>query len=62
MKQRLDKLMLARGLVGSRSEAENWIRLGCVRVGGQTAAKPGLFVDESASIELAASERYVSRA
>ena len=62
MKQRLDKLMLARGLVGSRSEAENWIRLGRVRVGGQTAAKPGLFVDESASIELAVSERYVSRA
>ena len=62
MKQRLDKLMLARGLVGSRSEAENWIRLGRVRVGGQTAAKPGLFVDESAPIELAVSERYVSRA
>ena len=62
MKQRLDKLMLARGLVGSRSEAENWIRLGRVRVGGWVAAKPGLFVDESAPIELAASERYVSRA
>lgn len=62
MKQRLDKLMLAHGLVGSRSEAENWIRLGRVRVGGRVAAKPGLFVDESASIELAASERYVSRA
>ena len=62
MKQRLDKLMLARGLVGSRSEAENWIRLGRVRVGGRVVAKPGLFVDESASIELAASERYVSRA
>ena len=62
MKQRLDKLMLARGLVGSRSEAENWIRLGRVRVDGQTLAKPGLFVDESAPIELAASERYVSRA
>ena len=50
MKQRLDKLMLARGLVGSRSEAGNWIRLGRVRVGGRAAAKPGLFVDESASI------------
>ena len=62
MKQRLDKLMLARGLVGSRSEAENWIRLGRVRVGGRAAAKPGLFVDESAPIELAALERYVSRA
>ena len=54
--------MLAHGLVGSRSEAENWIRLVRVRVGGRVAAKPGLFVDESASIELAASERYVSRA
>lgn len=62
MKQRLDKLMLARGLVGSRSEAENWIRLGRVRVGGRVAAKPGLFVDESAPIELMTSERYVSRA
>ena len=62
MKQRLDKLMLSRGLVGSRSEAENWIRLGRERVGGRAAAKPGLFVDESAPIELAASERYVSRA
>ena len=58
----MDKLILARGVVGSRSEAENWIRLGRVRVGGQTAAKPGLFVDESAPIELAVSERYVSRA
>ena len=62
MKQRLDKLMLARGLVGSRSEAENWIRLGRVCVGGRAVVKPGLFVDESAPIELAASERYVSRA
>ena len=62
MKQRLDKLMLARGLVGSRSEAENWIRLGRVRVGRRAATKPGLFVDESVSIELTAPERYVSRA
>ena len=62
MKQRLDKLILARGLVSSRSEAENWIRLGRVRVGGRTAVKPGLFVNESAPIELMASERYVSRA
>ena len=58
----MDKLILARGLVGSRSEAENWIRLGRVRVGGRAAVKPGLFVDESAPIELAALERYVSRA
>jgi len=50
MKQRLDKLMLMRGIVGSRSEAENWIRLGRVLVGGRTASKPGVFVDKSAEI------------
>lgn len=62
MKQRLDKLMLMRGIVGSRSEAENWIRLGRVLVGGRTASKPGVFVDKSAEIKLTAAERYVSRA
>ena len=62
MKQRLDKLMLMRGIVGSRSEAENWIRLGRVLVGGRTASKPGVLVDKSAEIKLTAAERYVSRA
>lgn len=54
--------MLARGIVGSRSEAENWIRLGCVLVGGRMTKKPGVFVDESVEIKLTATERYVSRA
>ena len=62
MKQRLDKTMLAKKLVESRSEAENWIRLGRVTVNGREATKPGLFVGDGDTIVLKAPERYVSRA
>lgn len=62
MKQRLDKLMAAKGLAATRSEAESWIRLGRVKVGGKTVQKAGTFVDESADVALEAPERYVSRA
>ena len=41
MKQRLDKMILERGLVESRSEAENWIGLGQVMVNGRVATRPG---------------------
>ena len=61
-KQRLDKAMVARGHAATRSEAENWIRLGKVLVDGAVAHKPGMFVDESTQIKLVAHERYVSRA
>lgn len=61
-KLRLDKLMAQRGLAATRSEAESWIRLGRVTVGGKVVQKPGTFVDESAVIALNAPERYVSRA
>lgn len=62
MKARLDQLMAQRGLVGSRSEADNWIKLGRVFVNGKPAVKAGLFVDPGATIELRTDERYVSRA
>lgn len=62
MKQRLDKALVERGLVRTRSEAENWIKLGKVLVSGRPATKAGLFVDEMATITLEAPERYVSRA
>lgn len=62
MKVRLDQLMAQRGLVGSRSEADNWIKLGRVFVNGKPAVKAGLFVDPGATIELRTDERYVSRA
>lgn len=62
IKQRLDKLVVQLGLAATRSEAENWIRLGRVKVSGQVVTKPGTFVREGASVSLDAPERYVSRA
>ncbi|HEU4914727.1 MAG TPA: TlyA family RNA methyltransferase [Candidatus Saccharimonadales bacterium] len=62
MKQRLDQLVYARGLVASRSQAESWIRLGKVQVDGEAITKPGHFVNETAVVELKAEEQYVSRA
>lgn len=59
---RLDKALVLRGLVTTRSQAESWIKLGKVTVNGQTATKPGLFVDDMAMLALTASEQYVSRA
>lgn len=61
-KQRLDQYLTSRGLVTSRSQAENYIRLGKVTVDGQVVSKPGFFVRASAKVELKAEEQYVSRA
>ena len=61
-KTRLDQLMATRRLVGTRSEADNWIKLGKVFVNGKPALKAGLFVDSEAAVELRTEERYVSRA
>lgn len=61
-KQRLDIEMAKRHLVETRSQAESFIRLGKVTVNGKTLTKPGIFVPESADIQLAAPEVYVSRA
>lgn len=62
MKQRLDLTMTQRGLVASRSQAESYIKLGQVRLNGKVVTKPGEQVGESDSIELTATEQYVSRA
>ena len=62
MKQRLDQLLVARGLVPSRSQAESWIRLGKVFVAGREMTKPGALVSPDAELELRTSEQYVSRA
>jgi 23S rRNA (cytidine1920-2'-O)/16S rRNA (cytidine1409-2'-O)-methyltransferase len=62
MKQRLDQLVFARGLVPSRSQAESWIKLGKVQVNGAVVTKPGQLVDDQAKIALTAEEQYVSRA
>lgn len=62
MKQRLDHLAVARGVTATRSQAESWIRLGKVTVNGKVVTKPGTFVDDTSTIALTATERYVSRA
>lgn len=61
-KNRMDKEMVSRGLVSTRSQAESYIRLGQVRVNGTILKKPGELVSESAEIKLLAKEQYVSRA
>lgn len=58
---RLDKALLARGLVPSRSRARDLIMRGAVSVGGAVTMKPGAVVAEDASIELAEAADYVSR-
>jgi len=62
MKTRLDIALVQKGLVGSRSQAENWIRLGKVTVDGLVVKKPGYAVSDASDIVLLAEEQYVSRA
>lgn len=61
-KIRLDQALFRLGLVASRSQAETYIKLGQVRVGGKVVQKPGQLVHVSADIALTAKEQYVSRA
>jgi 23S rRNA (cytidine1920-2'-O)/16S rRNA (cytidine1409-2'-O)-methyltransferase len=58
---RLDRELTNRGLVSSRSQAENYIKLGVVSVNKKVIIKPGFAVTEQDVIQLV-SEQYVSRA
>ncbi|MGH9588042.1 MAG: TlyA family RNA methyltransferase [Acidobacteriaceae bacterium] len=61
-KQRLDKLLVDRGLVASRERAQALILAGRVLVDEQKVEKPGHSVAESAAIRLLGGDlRYVSR-
>lgn len=61
-KERLDKLVLERGLAASREEARAMILAGEVAVDGAAATKPGTRYPLECSIEVAAPKRkYVSR-
>ncbi len=59
---RLDQALAERGLVRTRSQAENLIKLGEIEVDGQIITKTGYFVDEKAELKVLAAEKYVSRA
>src|SRR5690606_15474962 len=54
--------LTVRGLVPTRSQAESWIKLGKVLVGGKVVTKSGYFVTEQSKITLDINEQYVSRA
>jgi 23S rRNA (cytidine1920-2'-O)/16S rRNA (cytidine1409-2'-O)-methyltransferase len=60
-RQRLDLLVVERGLVESREKARALILAGQVLVNGQKADKAGANVDLAAKIELLAQPRYVGR-
>lgn len=60
-KQRLDNLLVARGLVDSRNQAQALILAGKVIASGKKVTKPGALVDEQAPIELKEKLPYVSR-
>src|SRR5579871_4902401 len=59
---RLDQALVRRGLVGTRSQAESYIKLSQVKVNGRVVTKPGQTVPEEAHLELQVAEQYVSRA
>jgi 23S rRNA (cytidine1920-2'-O)/16S rRNA (cytidine1409-2'-O)-methyltransferase len=60
--QRLDAALAARGLARSRTHAATLIAAGVVTVDGRPVVKPAVRVAESATLEVAASDHYVSRA
>lgn len=61
MKERLDKELVTRKLVLSRSQAESYVRLGLVTVNGKQASKAGQLVGLQDVLAIK-SEQYVSRA
>ncbi|MFD1746664.1 TlyA family RNA methyltransferase [Rhizobium helianthi] len=61
--QRLDQLLITRGLFESRSRARDAIQRGTVMVNGAVVTKPGTLVSPSAELSVAdPAQAYVSRA
>jgi 23S rRNA (cytidine1920-2'-O)/16S rRNA (cytidine1409-2'-O)-methyltransferase len=61
LKQRLDQLLVARGLCESREKAQRAIMAGEVTVAGQVVDKSGKKVADDAEVVLKAVDRYVGR-
>ena len=61
MRQRLDQVLVERGLCESRERAKRAVMAGAVRVNGQVASKPSDSIRESDCVELTAGEKFVSR-
>jgi 23S rRNA (cytidine1920-2'-O)/16S rRNA (cytidine1409-2'-O)-methyltransferase len=60
-KQRLDLELVARGLAGSRQQAQQLIRAGLVRSGDRLLDKPGTDVTADLVLEVRQPPRFVSR-
>lgn len=62
MKERLDKIVLARGIAGSREKARALIMEGNIMVDGSPVTKAGTLIDSEAAVESKSREiPYVSR-
>ena len=61
-KQRLDVELVQRGLVQSRSQAENYVKLGVVYVNKKVIQKAGTPVAKTDEIDVQTAGQYVSRA
>jgi len=60
-KQRLDVMLVERGLAETREKAQRLILAGAVRVNGQVADKAGRPCPDDALLEVTASDKFVSR-
>lgn len=60
-KERLDRRLVDLGLVASRQQAQQLIRAGRVRGGGEVLDKPGTEVPETLLLEVEQPPRFVSR-
>jgi len=60
-KQRLDMLLVERGLCESRQLAQRWIRAGEVQVNHQVIDKPGTAIPLDAAVTVKPRSRFVSR-
>ena len=61
MKARLDQLLVARGLVASRTVAQALVLEGKVRVAGQVERKAARMLSDDAAVAVEAPPRFVSR-
>ncbi len=61
MRERLDVLLVDRGLFATRAQARAACLAGEISVDGRVVDKPGTQIAEGASVEAAARRRYVSR-
>ena len=60
-KQRADLLLVARGLVESRAQAQRLILAGQVRANGQVVSKPAIMLPLEVELEILHGPRFVSR-